>query len=268
MNYLLIVCLCTIIVSVFRTIRRGTPGIIYGVITWVIAVFIVSQGVGPVSNYLTKNPKTHDFVEEKVSPFIGIIGQIDSIAGNITVDGEDGTSLEDIPSAEELARQYFQGFAGTEEQLDAYENYVMYGIPMDNTGFGGIDTGNENINSMDLGNFAGALSSGTDQYAELKEYVFRFVFELLAMAICYLMAKVFFLIVNLVIKGFTKDSLSKPVIPSVLWGICEGILYMDVYLMLISRLQFFNFGKLAIGWIMEDKILSFLFEHNVIEFFI
>ena len=266
MNYLLMVCIITIVMTAFRTIRRGTRGIIYGAVTWAIVVFVVSQGVGPVSNYLHKNPKVSAPIEEKVSPYIELIGQIDAIAA-----GTDLTSGE-VPSAEELARQYFQGFAGSEEQLDAYENYVLYGIPMDDTGVD-PDLGDafdaqalENALSQADGS-ASALTNPTDQYVQLKEYIMGFVFEILAMFICYLMAKAVLLIARVVIYH-NKENNERPLLPCLAWGIVEGVLYMDVYLMIITRLEFFNFGKLAMGWITQDKILSFLFEHNVIEFFI
>ena len=257
MNYLLIVCLSTIVLTVLRTFRRGTSGIYYAVLTWIISVFIVSSRTLPVTNFLIKTPQIHDYIVEKVSPYIDIAGQVDSIISGM------GESLGEDASAEDFVKKYFQDFAGTEEQMDAYEDYVLNGTPMENSG---SDIGSE-IQSI-LENTSGGDDSVSAASNELQKFALEFIFEIMAMIICYLMAKVLLIIFRIVIFRLNKDHNDRLPTLSILWGIVEGVLYVDVYLMLITRLQFFKFGNIAMGLIKADKILSFLYEHNVIEHFI
>lgn len=71
-----------------------------------------------------------------------------------------------------------------------------------------------------------ALTNPTDQYVQLKEYIMGFVFEILAMFICYLMAKAVLLIARVVIYH-NKENNERPLLPCLAWGIVEGALVCD-----------------------------------------
>ncbi len=249
MNALLITCGITVLVTALRGMKRGLFGIVYGIASWVVIIAIVSSA-GPVTGKALMQIKPlHDSVADFLAPFAAVFSQeiLTEIENQSSGSGEDEESGESLG----ILYDYFQSFAGTEEYLEDYENHVLYGTDIDSGNFPEAAGFKANDTLT-----AAAGESVTEKFVEI-------FFEILGMALCYVVAKGIMLFLKLIIYGLVNKKSSTGLNPlGLLWGIVEGGLYVCVYFIFISKFQFLSIARVMMGWIKETPALLYLYENN------
>ena len=245
-NTLFYSLLIMILLTTFRGYRRGLYGFLYGVATWALVIALLPSMAERVSDKLEKNEKFKASVEEKVEPYV------DEISVGIMSD-----ELSGLITDTNLIQNYFQDFMGTEEQLDEYEKMLM-GEPYDEEKLKG-----QSILNSDL--LSGDIELPPDMRQEAKDKIVDYISYIIAICAAYILIKVLAVIAGLFIKAFMgKHTRSTIDLAGLLWGIAEGILYVFVFLLIVSAIEPSGIGKVLAKSVTENDILKKLYENNVL----
>ncbi len=250
MNTLYIYFLIMILITGFRGYRRGLYAFIYGAITWIAIISLLPTVAARVSDKLMDNDKYNEKIEETVEPYVDVL----------SLDVIDYT-LEGLASDPELIKNYFQNFMGTEEYLEEYEKMVL-GEPYDE------DVVNRATDSLQAAGFTMPeedINLSDEVRKETKDSLIRNITYAISMAMGYLLIKIVIILFGMILMSFMdKRSRSSIDVLGLIWGLCEGVLYIYVAFMIISFVDQIGFGKLFLDQITQSSILNHLYENNII----
>ncbi len=245
MNSLLLSFLVIECVTIFRGMKRGLFGVIYGIVTWGMVLFLLADMVPVVDMALEKDGKLKTAVENAVEPYVGVLAM-----GALATSGDGEINLDDfgIGGDTNVLEQYIQSFIGSEEQLEQYEKRVL---------------GEDGSISSDLD-----IKEIANQYLddevkkEMTDFVVRHLMRAISIGIAYLMIKILAVIAGVIIWGFMRkrerDSLDRF---GILWGAIEGIMYISIVLAVIEVIPANGSGSLM-SMVHDNLILRFLYNNN------
>ena len=245
MNSLVLSFLVIECVTIFRGIKRGLFGAIYGILTWGMMLFLLTDTVPVVSMALEKHDKVRTSVEEFVEPYVGVFAM-----GALATSADGEINLEDfgVSGDSNVLQQYIQNFIGSEEQLEQYEKKVLGEDIVGSSDFDAKEIANEYLDD--------------DVKKEMTEFLVNHIMRLIAIAVAYLSIKILAVIAGAIIWGFMhkreRDSWDNL---GILWGVIEGVMYISIALAVIEVIPANGAGTFM-TMIHANPILNILYNNN------
>ncbi|WP_026526077.1 CvpA family protein [Butyrivibrio sp. VCD2006] len=232
------------LLTMYRGWRRGLYGAVYGIVTWVIILALITTMAPKMTTALENKSNLGKIVSEAIEPYVYVLAM-----------GEDTETAEDTG----ILQKYIQNFVGSEEQLEEYEKIVL-----------GEDesTNSEAYSNSDYRSLSGS-SITEEKKQELTAKYTEFIIYAVALFICYMGLKIITSIIGLFIKGLMVNrERSAADILGIIWGVIEGILYMFVAMTIITLIEPTSIGSTMMKWIVQDPILKYIYEVNVFKGFL
>lgn len=283
MNILFVLAVILLVATIYRGWSRGLIGLVYGIASWLfIGIFILV--VNPVIyNGMYNNPSIHDAIYDKVYPYIdkkvpGYTGKAGIEWNTINAASLSNLDFDDIKKKIEngeitVSKEYKELIDNVD--TDKYKDIINN---IDLSEYENILDDNEITDEE--GSVIGdalvkALSdAATDTANEVRksvveattERVCQYIIRFIAILITYLVAKAIAVVAKKLLNEYFEEGTVGKIVhgAGAVLGAVEGILYIWIFMYVISMIRMLEFGEKMYGYIQQNLLLKLLYENNLL----